>query len=44
MYILTAQAPWTSSVLEVTGGICRTVGPGGVVGLDGERGKDVRIG
>ena len=37
IYIRIVQAPWTSSVLEVTGGICRLVGPGCVVGLDGER-------
>ena len=37
IYIRIIQAPWTSSVLEVTGGICRPVGPNGVVGLGGER-------
>ena len=37
--IRTVQAPWTSSVLEVTRGICRAVGLEGVVGLGGERGK-----
>ena len=42
IYIRIVQAPWTSSVLEVTRGICRTVGLGCVVGLDGEREKDDR--
>ena len=37
IYIRTTKAPWTSSVLEVTEGICRNGGLEGVVGLGGER-------